>query len=231
VLIEILGYADYLHTDNYNLKLSQRRADAIKNYLLSKNFSGEKITGSYGIGERKSKASNSREGDPFYRRVDIIITSTTIIASAKKTEEVKKDSAIEKPEPTDKKIEELKEGESISIEGLNFEPGRHFITKASVPVLQKLVKTLQQYPKLKIEIQGHVCCTDGEGDGFDYDTKDRKLSENRARMIYEYLISKGISKNRLSYKGYGHSRPKFPDESTPEEEQANRRVEILVIEK
>ena len=104
---------------------------------------------------------------------------------------------------------------------------------AIIFALQKLLKTLKDNPKLKVEIQGHVCCTNNGEDGVDadYDTREPKLSENRAKAIYEYLIDKGIAKSRLTYKGYGRSKPKEPIEDTPEKEQANRRVEILILEK
>ena len=97
----------------------------------------------------------------------------------------------------------------------------------SAPELQ----TLKANPKLKVEIQGHVCCTENGEDGIDLDTREKKLSENRAKAVYEYLIAKGIDKARLSYKGYGRTNPKEVVEDTPQKEQANRRVEILVIEK
>jgi flagellar motor protein MotB len=75
-----------------------------------------------------------------------------------------------------------------------------------------------------------VCCTN-KADGLDYDTNEKNLSEARAKAIYDYLVAKGISENRLSYKGFGHSRPKELIEDTPQKEQANRRVEIMILEK
>jgi flagellar motor protein MotB len=54
---------------------------------------------------------------------------------------------------------------------------------------------------------------------------------NRAKFVYDYLIENGIEKERLSYKGYAHTRPKILVENTPEEEQINRRVEIKITEK
>jgi outer membrane protein OmpA-like peptidoglycan-associated protein len=225
--LKILGYADFLHHDDYNLALSQRRADKIKDYLLQKS-PGIKISICKGYGEKFSGSSEHQFGEPFQRRVDVIIENSLMSKNLEKERRIKtpKDTTT-----TARTLENLGAGEKLAIEGLNFEPGRHYIMKSSVPVLQKLLTTLKKNPKLKIEIQGHVCCTEGTGDGYDYDTHTRKLSENRARAIYEFLISRGVEKERLSYQGYGHSQPKFPDEKTAEEEQANRRVEILVVEK
>jgi outer membrane protein OmpA-like peptidoglycan-associated protein len=76
-------------------------------------------------------------------------------------------------------------------------------------------------PKLKIEIGGH---TDNVG------TKayNKTLSENRANSVYNYLISKGIDKTRLSYKGYDFSVPVATND-TEEGRALNRRTEFKVI--
>lgn len=226
--VGIFGYADFLSNDGYNIALSQKRADAVKNYLLTKAPpSHMNIYAAEGKGEKFSKDNSSRQGEPKQRRVDIYFEAVTVINISEARLETPKDSL---PKPK-KKIEELNAGESLAIEGLSFVPGRHLILQSSAPSLQKLLKTLKDNPKLKVEIQGHVCCTDNGEDGLDYDTREPKLSENRAKAIYEYLIDKGISKSRLSYKGYGRTKPKEPIEDSPEKEQANRRVEILVLEK
>lgn len=226
--VQIHGFADFLDKDYFNLALSVRRAEKTKAYILEKN-AGIKIAACKGFGEKYSSDTKNSSGDAFYRRVDVIVDFEVVHQNStvqKKQNDLKKDTVV-----NSRKIEEMNTGEKLVMEGLNFEPGRHYITKASVPVLQKLLLTMQKNPELKIQIQGHVCCTDGKEDGYDYDTRDRKLSENRARAIHDYLINKGIDKKRVSYKGFGHSQPKFPEEKTPEEEQANRRVEILILGK
>lgn len=231
--IGIYGYADFLSADAYNLSLSQKRADEVKQYLLDNAEPSQlNVYACEGKGEKFSKDNSSPEGEPKQRRVDIYFEPIVILNVAESFLETPKDSAVPKePKSTNKKnIEELEKGESMSVEGLSFVPGRHLVLKSAVPVLQKLLKTLNNNPNLKIEIQGHVCCTDG-ADGLDYDTKQRNLSEARAKAIYDYLISKGISANRLSYKGFGHTKPKELIEDTPEKEQTNRRVEIMILEK
>jgi outer membrane protein OmpA-like peptidoglycan-associated protein len=227
--IGIFGYADFLSNDDYNKNLSQKRADAIKEHITKKLPSSQiNIYACEGKGEKASKDNSSPEGEPKQRRVDIYFEPVVTLNVAESFLETPKDSL---PKDTKKKnIEELKAGESIAIEGLSFVPGRHIILQSAAPALQKLLKTMKDNPKLKIEIQGHVCCTAGD-DGVDLDTREPKLSENRAKAIYDYLIEKGINKSRLSYKGFGRSKPKEPIEDTPEKEQANRRVEILVLEK
>jgi len=126
-------------------------------------------------------------------------------------------------------LSELKANEVMRIETIHFQPTRHFITKDSEPILQELLQTLIDYPNLAINIEGHVCCMKGDGDALDTDTYELKLSENRARFIYQYLIDKGIDKDRLGYVGHGKRKPIIAIEETEEDAQRNRRVEIRVI--
>jgi outer membrane protein OmpA-like peptidoglycan-associated protein len=90
--------------------------------------------------------------------------------------------------------------------------------------LYDLLCALEENPKLKIEIQGHICCQK-EGDINDVSTR-------RARAMYNFLIRNKIPRNRMSYKGFGTLRPIHPiPEKTEKEEEENRRVEILIVEK
>lgn len=226
--VGIYGYADFLSNDAYNISLSQKRADAVKQYLLDNAaYNQLNVYACEGKGERFSKDNSSPEGEPKQRRVDVYFEPVVTLNVAESFLETPKEE-VQKTE-VKKNIEELSKGESMALEGLSFVPGRHLILESAIPVLQKLLKTMKDNPKLKIEIQGHVCCTSG-ADGLDYDTREKNLSEARAKAIYEYLVAKGISKDRLSYKGFGHSKPKELIEDTPEKEQANRRVEIMIIE-
>ena len=76
---------------------------------------------------------------------------------------------------------------------------------------------------LNIEIQGHVY-EPGEDNSF----SGQKMSEARAKRIMKYLTDHGISKERLTAIGYGNTAPIYKNPKTYSEEQANRRVEILI---
>lgn len=230
--VAIYGYADFLHNPDYNLQLSKKRAENIKAYL-TRNMKKSQFNfyACEGKGETNSIDNNSKEGEPRQRRVDVYFEPIVTLNVADDKLETPKVIVQPKLTETKKEITELMAGESMAIEGLGFQPGRHFVLKESLPVLEKLLKTLQDNKTMKVEIQGHVCCTQNGEDGMDLDTREMKLSENRAKAIYDFLIKNGIDKNRLSFKGFGRSNPKFPLELTSEEEQANRRVEIMIIEK
>ena len=74
---------------------------------------------------------------------------------------------------------------------------------------------------MKIEVAGH---TDAHG-SVEY---NQRLSENRARAVVEYLVSHGIDPHRLTFKGYGKSRP-IDTNTTDEGRSRNRRVEFLIL--
>jgi len=227
--IDVRGYADFLSDNHYNQILSEKRAALVSLYLKKKTKMHQQIlVESKGLGENNSKDNGAPFGDASQRRVDIFVSALQRDNSTQ-TENINR-TKKKSNQPPENKINMLKVGESMEIEGLNFVPGRHIAMKSSMPALEKLVQTLKEHSDLKIELQGHICCiTDGETDGYDYDSYDRNLSENRARAVYDYLVKNDIDADRLTYKGYGHAQPKVFPETTPEEEQTNRRVEVKVL--
>jgi len=100
----------------------------------------------------------------------------------------------------------------------------------SMDEIDRLVSVLQNNPQLNIRIEGHVCCIkESTPDALDIDNREPKLSQNRAREVYDHLVQMGIDPSRLSYVGLGKSRPIIIDERNNEEAAKNRRVEFVVI--
>ncbi|HTN16346.1 MAG TPA: OmpA family protein [Chitinophagaceae bacterium] len=126
-------------------------------------------------------------------------------------------------------LSKLKANDVLRVENIHFLPTKHIITEDSEPILRALLQTMLDFPQLAIRIEGHVCCIRGAGDALDTDTYELKLSENRARHIYLYLITNGIDGTRIEYAGFGKSRPIVAEEKTEEDAQRNRRVEIRVL--
>ena len=224
LLLNINGYADFLSSNSYNKLLSSRRALSVKKYIQSKKLNITSIE-IKALGEINSKSqTNLIVGQPDQRRVDVIIVNDI----KSNNDQTKKQNNI-----SNKKINStiiLKKGERTTLEGLSFEPGRHYLLPQSRPVLESLLETLLKSEDLKIEIQGHICCKGDSEDGFDLDSNNNKLSENRAKVVYDFLIKNGIEANRLNFVGFGHTQPKVFPELSPDDEQANRRVEIKVLE-
>lgn len=107
--------------------------------------------------------------------------------------------------------------------GVNFKVGSAELIPNSLRTLDNAIVGLKRNAKAKVEIEGH---TSSEGS----DSFNQKLSEDRANSVMEYMISKGISKDRVTAVGYGSSRPK-EDNATEAGRKANRRIEIRVVNK
>jgi outer membrane protein OmpA-like peptidoglycan-associated protein len=125
-------------------------------------------------------------------------------------------------------LEKIKVGERIILKNIFFEFDKADLLPESKMELDRLVELLNRYPAMKIEISGH---TDSKGN----DEYNLKLSQARAQAVVDYLISKGISKDRLQAKGYGETKPiapnQNPDGSDNEEgRQLNRRTEFKILE-
>ena len=80
-----------------------------------------------------------------------------------------------------------------------------------------------KYKNLCFEIQGHVCCIPPfQKEAIDRETRKRQLSSNRAESVFKYLVFKRISKDRMSFKGYGNTVP------LGKGSEYDRRVELLI---
>jgi outer membrane protein OmpA-like peptidoglycan-associated protein len=134
-----------------------------------------------------------------------------------------KESPSEKPFLMDVPLVKPKEDEVVELKNVFFETAKFNLKPESRYELDKLVSHLQKNPGLQIELRGH---TDNVGDP----KSNQLLSENRAKSVYNYLIEKGISKDRLSWKGFGETMPKTTND-TPEGRAINRRTEYRILKK
>jgi len=107
-----------------------------------------------------------------------------------------------------------------ALQGIQFETAKFVIKPLSYVILEHVVRVLKENPNYMVEIQGH---TDNEG----LAEKNQILSENRAKAVRDYLISKGIDAKQLTSNGYGQMRPIAPN-STIDGRAKNRRVEFVV---
>ena len=114
-------------------------------------------------------------------------------------------------------LEQIEEIEK-NFNAAKFEAGKADLNDDAKFVLHDLVKILNKQPQLRLKIEGH---TSDEGDA----TFNQKLSENRAKAVVDFLISKGIAADRLEYEGKGSSEPLDPNNR-----EVNRRTEIIVLE-
>ena len=118
-------------------------------------------------------------------------------------------------------LQPINAGEILTLKNIFFETASAEILDVSEPELNKVVELMQKNPNMKIKVNGH---TDNVG----ADADNLKLSLNRSLSVKNYLIGKGIDASRISYQGFGESKP--IDVNTTETGRANnRRTEIEII--
>lgn len=119
-------------------------------------------------------------------------------------------------------MEKVSVGKKVVLNNILFELGKSVLTKSSYVEADRLVTILNDNPLMKIEISGH---TDNTGNP----VVNARLSTERARAVVDYIVSKGIDKSRLTYRGYGSEQP-IGDNATDEGRRMNRRVEFKILE-
>ena len=112
----------------------------------------------------------------------------------------------------------------VTLKPIFFEFNKSNITQDAAFELNKLVEAMKSNPAMVIMVKAH---TDNKGS----DAYNMDLSDRRAKSTVQYVISKGIAKNRISGKGYGESEPKVDckENCTPEQDATNRRSEFLIV--
>lgn len=222
--ITLSGNCDFIGKDKYNDALSLRRAFAVKQYLVKKGIASSNFNREEGFGKRKPVNDNSTDsGRSLNRRVDVLFTIEKLTGFV--------DAGGAESALQHKIKDSVEAGDNITLNNLFFVGGRHILMPGSEATLNELLDVMVNYPSLKIELQGYICCDYSALDGIDQDTHTNDLSVNRAKAVYDYLVANGIDTNRLSYKGFGNTKPLVYPEKSEQDRSLNRRVEIKIIEK
>ena len=207
IQIEIYGFCDDRGGENYNLVLSQNRANSIKSLFNDASFFPEKISTVDGKGELLLNIIDDKDPSvlrALNRRVDVVI------------------SYPEESSPNYNMVENIATKNKFVLENVLFITGYSYVTRNSKKTLSNVVKRIKE-SDFSFVIQGHVCCTEGALDAVDKKTSKRNLSVARAKFVYDFFIKEGIDKSRMSYEGLAH---KFPLGGSTDKD---RRVEILIL--
>lgn len=121
-------------------------------------------------------------------------------------------------------MEKIAVNKIVVLNNIYYDLDKYDIRKDAAEELDNLVKFLKDNPTVKIELSSH---TDVRGS----DEYNMKLSQKRAESAVNYIISKGVSADRLVAKGYGETKLIIQDAQAEEEHQVNRRTEFKVLEK
>lgn len=249
--IEIYAYTDFLGSDDYNIWLSNQRSLNIKNYIALGNTFEDVVFVCEGRGVHNGSSEENRKdlsdrGIASHRLVQVIIScefdgieigmgeiesQPGIVEPDEKIIETVVEEPITIPIFENLDTENLEVGENIVLENILFHGGTPEFKSQSESSLKQLFLVMQKNPDLVIEIQGHICCETGGRDGWDRISQNDRLSENRAKAVYDYLLNGGIEEDRMTYVGFASTQKRYPEERNAFEEDQNRRVEIMIVEK
>ncbi len=129
--------------------------------------------------------------------------------------------SFDKPLKLDVLLQPIERDEVMVLRNIFFAFDSFELLPDSKPELNYLLDIMKRNPEMRIEIGGH---TDDRGS----DDYNQRLSEQRAKAVVDYLISKGIDTGRLTWIGYGKSKPIAPN-NTPEGRALNRRTEAKIL--
>jgi outer membrane protein OmpA-like peptidoglycan-associated protein len=120
-------------------------------------------------------------------------------------------------------LKKLDIGVKVVLNNIFFDFDKASLRPESTSELERLQKLLAETPALRLEISGH---TDNVGNA----AYNKDLSQRRAKAVVDYLVQKGVSKDRLTFAGYGDTQPVAPN-TTKGGRQLNRRTEFKVTGK
>ena len=172
IQIEIYGFCDDRGGENYNLVLSQNRANSIKSIFNSSSFFPEKISTVDGKGELLLNVIDDKDPSvlrALNRRVDVVI------------------SYPEDKSPAKNINRNVGDKNKFILENVLFITGYSYVTRNSKKTLSNVVKTIKE-DNFSFIIQGHVCCTEGSLDAVDDYFIKNGIDESR--MSYEGLAHK-----------------------------------------
>lgn len=229
-ILSITGSTDEVGSSESNDTLSQKRV----NFIYSKVNGKLKIRSDFksiSLGEKGATSTNKAENRKaiIHYILEKDLARENEILGIKPIEPVEivpiEEEEMNFPENAtlQDKILLSKKGTLIRLNDINFYVNTFAVMPSSKRAIDELIYVMNKNPKLKIEIQGHICCVKRDA---------KNLSLERARQVKRILISDGISDKRVSVTGFGVSKPKFPIPEKSEFEAArNRRVEIMILEK
>ena len=130
----------------------------------------------------------------------------------------------EKTEGTGVDVSTTDNGQAILVnlpDGVTFDTDSYELKPAFRPTLDQISQNLAKYPNSLIDVYGHA-------DSTGTPVHNQGLSENRARVVGDYLATRGVTASRLRTQGFGSTMP-VADNATPEGRARNRRVEIKIV--
>lgn len=217
-ILAFLGHSDTRGSDDYNLNLSRKRVQHVRNHLAEIGFD---VTKSSNEAMGESEAKNAGLSMADCRRVDMIY----VRPKAQTAPPVETVVIVEKPAEVSKGVSKTAVQEFLEnkeAKALEFELTILFVNASvraleeSRPEMFRLLEIMQNNPTLNATFHGHVCCS-----------PHQEISEGRARTVAVFLRENGIAADRLNFIGHSNTQPKVWPEVTDEDRKQNRRVTVV----
>jgi Outer membrane protein and related peptidoglycan-associated (lipo)proteins len=180
---------------------------------------------------QKERAALAREMEELARKAkelaeerDLLSAETERLAAEREAIKKERDELASKLKGALSTVAETTDtarGLIVNLAGVLFDLNQATLKTESQLKLAKLAGILMLFPDMKLSIEGHTDSTGSE----DWNLK---LSVDRARTVYEFLMNQGISQERMKYQGFGSSRP-IASNDTEANRAKNRRVELIVL--
>lgn len=197
-VLSVTAYTDQTGNDSINIPLAKSRMSVVVEHLKNEGIS---VQNSAAPACDYPKSAIKMSDHSYWRRVDI------------EYKEIEMSADLEfngvKIRNEDKDLQPI----PLTIEFYN---ASDYVKEYSLPELDKLYQFLNTNQQVEIFIRGHVCCMN-----------DYEISYLRAKTVYDYLIKRGITKERLGFEGYSNTIPLVSPELTEEDQQRNRRVDVI----
>jgi OOP family OmpA-OmpF porin len=199
----IEGHADNVGTSEFNMKLSQSRADSVVKYLVETLHIAPARLSAVGYGNTRPIADNStKEGQQMNRRINAVIACARDIAGLK-VAPARVTMALE----------------------MDFDPYKADIDPQYVNGLKEVANFMKVNPNVTAVVEGHAAKNVGKTQVSD--EKAMEISQRRAQKVLDYLVDKeGISRSRLSTEAFGRTR-RLAYGTSLEGQMENRRVNII----
>ncbi|WP_164974501.1 OmpA family protein [Flavobacterium amnicola] len=222
-VLKIYGYCDSVDDNSYNKELALKRIQSTLKTLTENKIQISKSIELIPFGKdfkRSLIQEENRKVTLFYELLKLPVNNVgneEIPTMGDITAKIERERAT-----LASKFAKAKIGDIITIENIYFQLDTDKIIEKSRPILNELYEIMRKNPKLNIRINGHICCN--------VEATNSKLSSQRAIAVKAFLLEKQIHFYRLSYKGFGSTKPIFEiPEKNEKERLANRRVEIEIV--
>jgi len=224
--ILVAGHTDSVGSENYNLKLSTNRANAVKEYLITHGISKDRVR-AIGYGESRPIADNkTEEGQAKNRRIELNVMDIKDLPPLPKVqkkevfEEIKDIPVVDKVKESTVFSCETEFKRILSKDKIHFDYNKATIASNSYKLLDLLASVIKKCPNEIISIEGHT-------DSIGSKSYNLKLSLNRVNAVKDYLVKKGVSSDRLEVVGHGESKP-LVSNMLKAGRAKNRRIEFIV---